>query len=387
MSLGAASRAGLTPKSPGVLAGGVVGGVGRRRIETWVGSVDSFAIGDETIKNTHMQFARVELSQADMLLGADFFLSHRVYVATEQHKIYFTYSGGPVFTLEPRTGVVADASPAASAETAAPSPGDDAPTTADGFARRGAAFMARRDFPRAIADFNRAVELEPAVAKHFTDRAAARLANREPILAMADLGEALKLKPDDVASLLTRGRLYLVTHDEPRARADFDAALRLSPADSSSRILVASAYEGAERYEAAIGHLDQWIAEHPKHEMMAQALNNRCWARAAWGQQLDKALEDCNASLKLAPRMAAILDSRDLVLVRLGRIDEAIADYDAALKAQPKQAWSLYARGLAKQRKGLDADMAAATAIDANVAARAKQLGLAPAAPIAKPAT
>jgi hypothetical protein len=33
-----------------------------------------------------------------MLLGADFFLSHRIFVSNEQHKVYFTYNGGPVFS-------------------------------------------------------------------------------------------------------------------------------------------------------------------------------------------------------------------------------------------------------------------------------------------------
>jgi hypothetical protein len=35
----------------------------------------------------------------DMLIGADFFLSHRIYVANSQRKLYFTYNGGPVFNL------------------------------------------------------------------------------------------------------------------------------------------------------------------------------------------------------------------------------------------------------------------------------------------------
>jgi hypothetical protein len=32
-----------------------------------------------------------------MLLGADFFQSHRVYVARSQRRIYVSYMGGPVF--------------------------------------------------------------------------------------------------------------------------------------------------------------------------------------------------------------------------------------------------------------------------------------------------
>lgn len=39
---------------------------------------------------------RMETLQA-MLLGVDFLRAHRVLVAHSQHRIYFTYGGGPVF--------------------------------------------------------------------------------------------------------------------------------------------------------------------------------------------------------------------------------------------------------------------------------------------------
>jgi len=42
-----------------------------------------------------------------MLLGADFFQSHRIYVANSQRQMFFTYNGGPVF------GLPASQSPAA----------------------------------------------------------------------------------------------------------------------------------------------------------------------------------------------------------------------------------------------------------------------------------
>ena len=32
----------------------------------------------------------LDLPHVDMLIGPDFFLSHRIYVASSQHKLYFT---------------------------------------------------------------------------------------------------------------------------------------------------------------------------------------------------------------------------------------------------------------------------------------------------------
>ncbi|HTK34963.1 MAG TPA: TonB family protein [Caulobacteraceae bacterium] len=381
MSLLAATRIGVTAQSKGAVSAGNSGGFGPRRFETWTAPVDSFSIGDETVKNTRLRFGDMELNRADMLIGPDFFLSHRIYVAKDQNKIYVTYNGGPVFNLA--SGASTSAPSTAPPRADAQPPAQAAPIDADGFSRRAAASVSRRDFAGAIADYSRAVELEPKVAKHLYDRAVARLDNRQPVLAMADLGEALRLQPDYPEALVTRGALYLTQRDEARARPDFEAALKLQQPGVPIRLTIAAAYERMSLYEAAIGHYDKWIEEHPKDQNLANVLNSRCRARALWNHELDKALADCDAALRMRPHTANFLDSRGLVRLRLGQFDQAIADYDEALKLQPKQAWSLYARGLAKQGKALKADaaadMAAAVAMDATVAARSRQYGLTPA--------
>jgi tetratricopeptide (TPR) repeat protein/predicted aspartyl protease len=376
----AAARAGVRPAGPGVTPEGVAGGFGRRAVETWVAPFDSFAIGDEQIKNTRLRIGDIDLQNADMLLGADFFLSHRIYVANSQHRIYFTYNGGPVFRLEdtPQPLAQSAAPPSAPAAASAPARADE-PKSAAEFSRRGAAFMARRDIDHALADFARAVELEPNDPQHYFDRANAHAANRQPYLAMGDLDQALKLKPDFVPALLLRGQARLAGRDVAGARQDFDAAVR---ADPKARLRVAMAYEVAGQLDQAITEVDQWIAANPKADDMPTALNNRCWARALLGHELDKALADCDAALKLAPHTPGFLDSRGLVRLRLGQLDGAIADYNEALKVEPNLAWSLYGRGLAKLKKGMkaegDADIAAATAIAPRLPEEAKRYGVTP---------
>jgi predicted aspartyl protease len=99
LTLGAAKRAGITPTSPGVTEGGFRGGLGHKVISTRITYFSSFKIGDEEIKHAQLRFGDADLFGADMLIGADFFLSHRVYVASSQGRLYFTYNGGPVFDL------------------------------------------------------------------------------------------------------------------------------------------------------------------------------------------------------------------------------------------------------------------------------------------------
>src|SRR5215472_5092929 len=100
LTLDAAKRAGVTPESAGVVAAGnTYGGWGTRLVKTWIAPFPSFRIGEEEVRNTHLRIGAVSLGDSDMLVGADFFLSHRVYVANSQAKLYFTYNGGPVFDL------------------------------------------------------------------------------------------------------------------------------------------------------------------------------------------------------------------------------------------------------------------------------------------------
>jgi predicted aspartyl protease len=114
LNLEAARRLGLSPEMAGARNAGFSTGIGPRLVRTWVVPVADFRIGDEEVKNTHLRIGDTSLRDHDMLLGADFFLSHHILVANSQRKLYFTYSGGPVFDLT--TGAAAPTPPSAPSE-------------------------------------------------------------------------------------------------------------------------------------------------------------------------------------------------------------------------------------------------------------------------------
>lgn len=393
MSRNAAGRAGIQIGSQGVVNGGTTYGIFGKGLESFLAPFASFAIGDEEIKNTRLRIADIDLPSSDMLLGADFFLSHRILISNSQKRVYFTYNGGPVFRLDqaaqrqaqadpaPAAQPVAGSGPVATATAPPPLVAGEEPKTAAEFARRASAEAARREFPLAIADDTRAIELEPENATYHRARALVRLGARQPVLAMADLGEALKRRPDDPDALMLRGELYLSSHDLPRAKVDFEAAMKLAPDRGDLSAQIGNSYARAGEYELAIQQLDLWVAAHPKNENLALVLGSRCYARAAWGRELDKALADCDEAVR-KDRVSEIMQVRGLVLLRLGKLDEAIAQYTAAIKAQPRAAQALYGRGLTELKKGQkaegDADIAAASALAPAIAAQFKRIGLGP---------
>lgn len=373
LTLPAARRAGVNFKDPAVVDGGFSGGFGSEIVRNWIVPVGGFKVGDEQILHTRLRVGDFPTMSTDMLIGADFFLSHRIYVANSQHRMYFTYNGGPVFNLE--------STPQGQASTAAQS-GSDIPKDADGYARRAAALASRRAYGSAIADFSEAIKRAPTNATYLSDRAAAYISDHQPTLAMSDYDRVLTLKPADVSTLVARARLRLTAKDKSGAAADLDLADRSAPKDADSRLEVAELYERVDRVASALSQFDAWIGVNPKNPRMALALNGRCWERALLGQDLDKAMADCDAALKLVPGSANILDSRGLVHLSLGHFDLAIADYDAALKQNPAIAWSLYGRGIARLRVGQTAagkaDIAAAAVLQPDLPADAAKFRITP---------
>jgi tetratricopeptide (TPR) repeat protein/predicted aspartyl protease len=388
LSLRAARRAGIAPSTPGVVRVGMTIGMGQRPVEVWRAPVALLEIGDEKIEHTHVLIGNIDEPgmEADMLIGADFFLSHHVYVANSQRKLYFTYSGGPVFALDVPHATPAAGAPTTGASTpsaAAPSatPIADTPRDAAQFMQRGTAYAARGELHRALADLTQACTLSPGNADDLYQRGLVRWRLGQGPLALADFDAALKSAPDDYRIRLARAELRL-----PRVHAavesDLDAVDRLAPPEANLRIRLAALYDQIGEYAGAVHQLDLWVEYHRADVRLPTALNNRCWSEAAANVDVNRAVEDCTRALELRPGAAVIHDSRGLAYLRLGHLHRAIADYNAALKKAPKLAASLYGRGLAELRLGEQAkgaaDLATATAARPQLAAQFSHMGLAP---------
>jgi clan AA aspartic protease (TIGR02281 family) len=99
MTLNAARRLGIDVDGPGVKRLGVMHGIGSERAAHWAAMLDTFQIGDETIKSAEIGIVDMQSDvPTDVLLGQDFLRAHRVLFAMSQKKLYFAYLGGDAFT-------------------------------------------------------------------------------------------------------------------------------------------------------------------------------------------------------------------------------------------------------------------------------------------------
>lgn len=383
LSLEAAREIGISPDSPGVVAAGAAEGVGQQQlVDTWIAPIAEFDIGSEKIEHTRVEIGHLHSryedpdEHYDMLLGADFFLAHHVYVANSQSKLYFTYSGGPVFDVGPHHSAPTGTSPAVPGAMAA-----DSSASAADLLRRGLAEESRGLLDQALADLTRACGPDSGDADCLYQRGLVhwRLHQRDP--ALQDFDAAIRISPSDYHALLSRAELQ-VAQLHAGVKPDVDAVDRWAPQADNVRLTLGGLYDEIHLYPQAIHEVTLWIGSHPDDVHLGSALGDRCWYRAEADQGLQEALQDCDRALRLGAADANVRDSRGLVYLRLGKLDEAIADYDAALKINPKLATSLFGRALARRRKGEtvqgQADIAAAEKTDPGIGDFFASLGLKP---------
>lgn len=107
ISRAAALGVGIDVTNPEAKDIGFSGGLGKRRVRTWAVPVALIRIGDEEIRKASIEVIETIFDQGDgvdMLLGADFFLAHHIFVARKLNKLYLTYNGGKVFEVGTATG-------------------------------------------------------------------------------------------------------------------------------------------------------------------------------------------------------------------------------------------------------------------------------------------
>jgi tetratricopeptide (TPR) repeat protein len=388
LSLPAAARAGVTPQTPGVTSGGISFGIGNQMRDSWIAPFQSFKLDQEEIRNTHLRISDfASLPQhADMLLGADFFLSHHVLISYQQRKIFFTYNGGPVFDLSIHRGAAPGAPVTAASSAPAPAaPQDSAPTAAPDASemdRRAAAERDRGELPAAIEDYGRAIAADSGNAVYHAHRGEALLRAGQLQQGMSDIEAALRLQPALTEALLVRAQFRIRNGNFEGGRADFAAAEGSAPARHELQLTESEAYAETGHYPLALEVLNSWIASHPDDERRYSALIERCLVRGMLGKDLDAALQDCNTARRRVSGNSALLFDRGIVELRLKQYDKALADFNDTIKLQPRLARAFYARGLARAAKGDkaggDADLHAALDIEPRVARMFRDVDLGP---------
>jgi tetratricopeptide (TPR) repeat protein len=238
-----------------------------------------------------------------------------------------------------------------------------------------------REYQKAIEDCTESLRLNPGDMWTMNVRGAAEVRTGRWEDARRDYSASLKEDPHDLAALLGRAEVYLALGEIGRAEADVNEALRrlpespVAPVPALTVLPKRAEIQAAEgKFAKAVAIIDELVSK------FGDLRFARCELFARWGQELDRALEDCN---EVARRNPSGGDARRaIVYYRQGRYAEAIADCTKHLGVDPRNPMALYVRGLARiragDRTGGEADVAAAKAVAAGDVESFERDGLKP---------
>jgi len=213
----------------------------------------------------------------------------------------------------------------------------------------------RKDLEGELADYDRALALEPDMLEALGNRGNVRKELGQLDAALADFDRALELHPDDCLTRFNRGTTLLAAGRPEAAIADFDRALRIRPDYAAALYNRGTARQGLGQLDLAIADFERMLQLDPRS---AKALNNRGLIRRNLGQ-LDLAIADFDRCLSLEPGFGNALANRAGALQLQGKLDLALADLERAVQLAPKDAELYFQRGaLWKARGELDRALA-----------------------------
>ncbi|NMG22993.1 CHAT domain-containing tetratricopeptide repeat protein, partial [Brasilonema bromeliae] len=96
---------------------------------------------------------------------------------------------------------------------------------AQAYNSRGISYTNKKDYDRAIADYNQAIKLEPNSAQAYIGRGVSYNNKKEYDRALADYNQAIKLEPNYAQAYNDRGNSYLYKKEYDRALADYNQAI------------------------------------------------------------------------------------------------------------------------------------------------------------------
>ena len=216
---------------------------------------------------------------------------------------------------------------------------------------RGVEAIKRRDYDRAIAEFDEVLRLDPSSADALFERGVSYIEKRNYAAACDNLGRSIRLRPGLALTYYERGLAIWRQGDKARfdeAIADFSTAIRLIPSDFLAWRSRAMLWFAKQDYRKAIDDFDEAIRLQPDD---VTAHNNRGFAYESVGE-FGLAIADFNLAIRLQPQSAPAYAGRGLAWLNRGEYDLAIADLNEAVRLQPDYAAAYTYRSSAYAHKG-----------------------------------
>jgi serine/threonine-protein kinase len=209
---------------------------------------------------------------------------------------------------------------------------------AEGFRWRGLTKQAKTQYDEAIADYTKAVDLDPKHARAIMNRGTAKQARGRVDDAILDYTHALELDPKLLQAWINRGNGRYGKGQVDDAIKDYDKAIELNPAYMVAYYNRGTLKQAKGLHDDAIADFTKVIDLDPK---LAGAYLNRGVSKYSTGR-LDEAIDDFSKAIEKDEKYARAYDNRGSAKQAKGLFEEAVADWQKALEVAPPE-WPLRA--------------------------------------------
>lgn len=228
------------------------------------------------------------------------------------------------------------------------------------YANRGMAHLERGEAEQSLADYTRAIELNPdqsvkahPLAASYTLRGNSYRQLGQTEQAIRDHTRAIELGPEYSEAYASRGLDYHLAGRLQQAITDFTRAIELKPDADAAFADRGAAYHQLGQTEKAIRDFTRAIELKTDGggPGLAGVYIDRGVAYQKLGQA-EQAIRDLNRAIELDPISAAAYSNRGMTYQQLGQAQQANADFTRAIELKPDFADAYYNRGNLHQQMG-----------------------------------
>ncbi len=198
---------------------------------------------------------------------------------------------------------------------------------ADFYCKRGNTYVLKRQYSKAIANYDKALETNPRYAPAYCNRGATYLKKGKFDKAKADLDKVIRLGAMGEMAYYHRGALYQAIGEHDKAIADYTKTINLNPRDCDAYNKRGEIYHEKGKMDKAVADYSRAIEINPKY---ITAYINRGDAYSSKGQY-NKAIADLNKAIKMNPSDPAAYNNRAIAHFRKKKFEKA---RDDVFKAQ-----------------------------------------------------
>lgn len=225
--------------------------------------------------------------------------------------------------------------------------------TANDYVSSGLDKWLKNDFDGAIADYNKAIALQPDDEDAYVRRTQAEQSKGDWDSAIADATKAIELKPDDEYAYSLRGEAKRAKGDLDGAIADCTKVIEINPKLDAAYYNRGILKKDKGDYDGAIADFTYVIQLYPDDQDNYDARGDAKTDK----RDYDGAIADYNKAIELAPKDANAYNGRGVAEYFKGNLDGAIADYTKSMELdqdnyQDPSATAYENRGLARRDKG-----------------------------------